>query len=635
MSLLRTLIPDELRHWLAFGSGVGIEIAGPQGAESLHAAAVRVRPGRARVLDTLAVEDLSHQASGVWGTEYSAFVRQYGLRHVAATVVLPRRDVILRHLALPGVSDKDLAAAIEFQMEGLHPYPEDEAVSSWVRIPATASVLIAVTRRGVLDRYTSLFAEAGVKIGCFTCSAAVIYSALRLLGNAPPAAGLLAYETTATGTEVYGESPARPVFSATFDMPADRAAALAAAELRLDPDPEVHNLAERLRADSPLPYAAALASACPFLSLPLNLLPAGQRQFDSRAKWIPSAALGAAVVLLALALSLAPRYETGALSGVFECPDRPADAGSEPFRRARSSDRRGARPHRGAGGNAQPDQGRHGRAGRDDAHPRAAGVAQPVGGYPYPGHPRGRDPAGRAAAADHRCLAALPRFGIHHGAVASQHRGSVPHPRQSGARQMTLQNRDRRALALLAVAGLVWVLAYSFWPADATPSIVAPAGDPVTLAETRLAKLRETAATVPAKEDILKQVSADLAVSEKGMIAAETAPQAQAQLLQIVRRLGAAETPPVDIRGTELNVIRPLGDAYGEASVSVQIDCRIDQLVNLMAAVQSQPELIATHDLRVLSSNAKEKTVSVRLTVSGVVPRRLVPQKPKTGGPGL
>lgn len=310
MSLLGTVIPDELRHWLAFGSGVGIEIAGPRGAESLHAAAVRVRPGRAQVLDTLAVEDLAQHASGVWGTEYSAFLRKYGLRHAAATVVLPRRDVILRHLALPGVSDKDLAAAIEFQMEGLHPYPEDEAVSSWVRIPASESVLVAITRRDVVDHYTAMFAEAGVKIGCLTCSAAVIYSALRLLGNAPPAAGLLACETTAAGTEVYGESPVRPVFSASFDVPAERAAALAAAELRLDPATEVHNLAELLRADAPLPYAAALASACSFLSLPLNLLPADQRQFDSRAKWIPSAALGASVALLVVALSLAPAYET-------------------------------------------------------------------------------------------------------------------------------------------------------------------------------------------------------------------------------------------------------------------------------------------------------------------------------------
>ncbi len=199
---------------------------------------------------------------------------------------------------------------------------------------------------------------------------------------------------------------------------------------------------------------------------------------------------------------------------------------------------------------------------------------------------------------------------------------------------MTMHARDRRALALLAVAA-IFGLAYRFWPADAGPPVVAPVGNPVTLAETRLARLRETAATVPAKEEILRKVSADVAVREKGMLTGETAAQAQAQLLQLVRRVGAAENPPVEIRGTELNVIRPLGDAYGEASVSVQIDCRIDQLVNLMAAVQAQPELVATRDLRILSSNAKEKTVAVRLTVSGVVPRRLVPDKSKTGGPAL
>jgi hypothetical protein len=62
-------------------------------------------------------------------------------------------------------------------------------------------------------------------------------------------------------------------------------------------------------------------------------------------------------------------------------------------------------------------------------------------------------------------------------------------------------------------------------------------------------------------------------------------------------------------------------------SVAVQIECRIDQLVNLLAALQAVPELVATSDLRVLSSNAKEKTVAVRLAVSGVVPRRLVAEK--------
>ncbi len=192
---------------------------------------------------------------------------------------------------------------------------------------------------------------------------------------------------------------------------------------------------------------------------------------------------------------------------------------------------------------------------------------------------------------------------------------------------MNLTPRDRRALAWLAVSALLGLVVH-FWPTgDDAAAVVVPAGNPVTLAEARLARLREVAATLPAKEDVFKKVSADLGLREKGMITADTAAQAQAQVIQIIRRLGAAENPPVDIRSTELTPIRPFGDSYGEASVAVQIECHIDQLVNMLAALQSQPELVATSDLRVLSANAKEKTVAVRLAVSGIVPRRLVPEK--------
>jgi len=195
---------------------------------------------------------------------------------------------------------------------------------------------------------------------------------------------------------------------------------------------------------------------------------------------------------------------------------------------------------------------------------------------------------------------------------------------------MNMSTRDRRALAALSVA-VVLGLIYRFWPADSAPAVVAPASGNLALTEKRLAKLRESAAIVPAKEVILKQVSSDLALREKGLITAATAAQAQAQLIQIIRRLGEAENPPVEIRSTEIGPVRPLGDAYGEALVSVQIECKIDQLINMLAAIPAQPELVATSDLRVMSSNAKEKTVGVRLTLSGIVPRRLVPEKSKTG----
>ena len=309
MSVLRTLIPGALRKWLAFGHGVGIEVVGPHGGESLRVTAVRVHPGAARVVGTLSFDDAMHHAAGVWGTEYAAFVRKHGCAHVAATVLLPRREVMVRHLSLPGVSDKDLPAAIEFQMDGLHPYREEDVASSWARIPGTSSVLVAITRRAVIERFVTLFGEAGIQVGAFTCSAAVIHAALRMFRAEPPAAGLLAYESTESGFEIYGESASRAVFSATFAVPLERAAAMAAAELRLEPDTAPANLDSLLSAAPALPYAAALASACPLMALPLNLLPTELRPSGSRWLWVPSAVLGVALLVLAVALAFFPHYD--------------------------------------------------------------------------------------------------------------------------------------------------------------------------------------------------------------------------------------------------------------------------------------------------------------------------------------
>jgi hypothetical protein len=190
---------------------------------------------------------------------------------------------------------------------------------------------------------------------------------------------------------------------------------------------------------------------------------------------------------------------------------------------------------------------------------------------------------------------------------------------------MNLDARQRR-IAAFAVIVLAVGLTIYFWP-DSTPTVVAPVGDNVALAEKKLAKLREDAATIPAREDILKKVTAELGVRERGLIVADSAPQAQAQLIQIIRGLGRSENPPVEIRSTELIPVRPLGDAYGEASVAVQVDCRIDQLLNILAGIAARPELVSTSDLRITSASVKDKTLGVRLTISGVVPKKLVPGK--------
>jgi len=185
----------------------------------------------------------------------------------------------------------------------------------------------------------------------------------------------------------------------------------------------------------------------------------------------------------------------------------------------------------------------------------------------------------------------------------------------------------RRTLAWIVVSGVIAVI-WSYWQSPGSSTApVAASTDSVGMAEKQLAKLREAAATVPQKQEILKQVSGDLALREKGMINADTAQQAQAQIIQVLRKLGHDENPPVEFRSQELGEVHPLGDVYGEVLVSVQVECGIDQLVNILAGLSARPELIASNELRINSANPKTKTVIVRLTVSGVVPRKLVPGK--------
>ena len=302
------MIPASLRKLLAIGSGAGFEITGTRGSESLRIAAVRVRPSGARVLGGFTIEDFQHQPAAAWGADYAAFLGKLGLRHVAATVVLPRHEVIVRQLALPGISGKDLAGAVRFQMDSLHPYSEEDVLSSWTRLQDSSTVLVAIVRAEVIQRYATLFAEAGMKIAGFTCSAAVTYSALRLFGG-KPSAEVLAYETVGNTVEIYGESPSKPLFSAAFELEPERAMALAAAELRFEGAPVEKELRELLNVDPPLPYAAALSSACPRHCLPLNLLPAEQRQTSSPMIWVPTTALATLVLLAAGATSALPGFE--------------------------------------------------------------------------------------------------------------------------------------------------------------------------------------------------------------------------------------------------------------------------------------------------------------------------------------
>ncbi|MFB3776175.1 MAG: PilN domain-containing protein [Bryobacteraceae bacterium] len=302
------------RSLLALGTGVGVQILD----QNLVVTVVRLRPSGAKVLGHLVIAGFRQRPAAEWGAEYSAFLRRTGAAHLAATVLLPRREVIVRHLALAGVSDRDLASAVPLQIDALHPYGEDEVDYAWARLPGTESVLIGIAQRACIEGYSRLFIEAGIKIASFTFSAAVLYSALRVFGEPPREEFLSA--GGGPEPEAYGESYAKPVFSTILAEPAQRSATLAASELRLAPEADLKGFDQVLPAPKSAPpefdlsqaalsYATALAGAGLRRILQANLLPAELRSSNSRLILVPTVALTAILLLLAIGLTAQRTYE--------------------------------------------------------------------------------------------------------------------------------------------------------------------------------------------------------------------------------------------------------------------------------------------------------------------------------------
>jgi hypothetical protein len=155
---------------------------------------------------------------------------------------------------------------------------------------------------------------------------------------------------------------------------------------------------------------------------------------------------------------------------------------------------------------------------------------------------------------------------------------------------------------------------------------VAASRDSIPMARQRLEILRRKAATVPAKEAILKQVTAELQLREKGIVQASTAEQARAHLMDVLHQ--AAIANQFDSQGAaQLPEPKALGKDYGQVSVGQNFTCGIDQLVNFLSAIANEPEILATDTINVSPVRNKNKDITVRLTLSGVIPKSLVPVK--------
>ena len=187
-----------------------------------------------------------------------------------------------------------------------------------------------------------------------------------------------------------------------------------------------------------------------------------------------------------------------------------------------------------------------------------------------------------------------------------------------------LSRRDRNALTLLGLCAVIFLAIY-LWPSGDSSTVSAVTSIPQV--EKRVTRLRRLAAAVPARQQVLAKVDQELVSREKGLIQAETAAQAQAQLLQIARRVAQAQNPPVVFKGTEFAPPRAFGEAYGEVVMTVSIDGGIEQIVNFLADIANQPELVSVSDIQLSQVTSKQKLVPARITFTGIVPKKLVPQR--------
>jgi hypothetical protein len=299
-----------LRKWTAFGTGAGAEIWGGE----IHVAVVKVRPSGVTALGVESFEGFGERPAAEIGAEISEFLMRCGARDAAIQFVLPSTESVTRTVALPGVARRDLPQAMAFQLDAVQPFGEGAAASAWTPLDAKGHVLVGAARTETIERLSVWAAEAGLAPAGFTTGPAAVRSALKFQDR--PAQFLAAAEWGGE-LKVYGESAAAPVFFASLDMPPERALALARAQLRLPADAPVEDLGALLPGAS-LAGAAALMSACPWLTLDLNLLPEHLRAARSRWMFVPTAVLAGLLAITGVAFANLDRYQDAKLIQGFE-----------------------------------------------------------------------------------------------------------------------------------------------------------------------------------------------------------------------------------------------------------------------------------------------------------------------------
>ncbi len=314
-------------------SGIGIDCEG----EMFRAVYVKQHRNRARVPDTLEIPEYRALGPAECGRRYREFLRKHGLKAPQTVVALPRRAVLLRSLGFPRTVENELASAIEYQLDSLHPFEQggvywDYAVwkrpqaSAWQKLAAKPEepdggrlqALIGIAARAEVDETAAWFEEAGIPVSQFGVKAALwiamFWERLQEAFSGVPALFLL--QAGAGPMELIGYAPGREPIWQELAAAEDAETQAAVAE-EVARELEQARAALRVGPGDRLPLvvcgsgeASASLSLLGSAELPFQIVPGEQLL---RSSWSGTEALGRGTSWPGLAAGLAAAGNGGPL----------------------------------------------------------------------------------------------------------------------------------------------------------------------------------------------------------------------------------------------------------------------------------------------------------------------------------
>jgi len=284
-------------------AGIGIEFC----SGDLHAFYCKRSWRGFQQTDELEIPDYQKVGPAECGRLYREFLRRNGLKAPWTVVALPRGSVLMRTLRFPKAMEHDLAHAIEYQLDSLHPFGEGSVVwdqAVWKANEATRpqpagengseaeardiQVLVAIAQRHYIEGLADWFREARIPVSQFSVTTSLL---LEFASREIPAdtndgdTQFLVYASEES-FEVIGSAPGKGIVSRDIPVPAGQRAnqdpgsdqeeifellgrelERARAELRLDP---AKRLSVKYCGKGILPEAAWHSSGLPFQAIPVT-----------------------------------------------------------------------------------------------------------------------------------------------------------------------------------------------------------------------------------------------------------------------------------------------------------------------------------------------------------------------------